>query len=169
MRNICQSNESLYYDYTSQCRGLLELCMAVWVFALVLDNVVSCAVIISVPRSCSLALSNVISDEWYNLLHFELYIGMKNHIIQLCSGITRSWFFNGELYAQRLQKLVYLHLVTNCFMEISLQSSKQILQNHYMCSVECYRLFYEVPVFGLREGTSWERRREGRGKVVFAV
>ena len=29
---------------------------------------------------------------------------------------------NGELYAQILQKLVYLHLPTDCFMKISLQS-----------------------------------------------
>ena len=41
-------------------------------------------------------------------------------IIQLCSGITRGRMFNGELYAERLQMLIYLHLFTDCFMKISL-------------------------------------------------
>ena len=31
-----------------------------------------------------------------------------------------------ELYAQRLQKFIYLHLFTDCFMNISNQSSEQI-------------------------------------------
>ena len=30
--------------------------------------------------------------------------------------------FNGELYAQRFQKLIYLYLFTDYFMKISLQS-----------------------------------------------
>ena len=34
----------------------------------------------------------------------------NQHIIQICSIITRGRVLNGELYAQRLQKLVYLHL-----------------------------------------------------------
>ena len=33
-------------------------------------------------------------------------------IIQICSGITRGRVLNRELYAQRLQKLMYLHLST---------------------------------------------------------
>ena len=33
---------------------------------------------------------------------------------------------NGELYAERFQTLIYLHLFTNCFMKISPQSSEQI-------------------------------------------
>ena len=37
--------------------------------------------------------------------------------------------FNGELFAQRLQKLIYLHSLTGCFMKISIQSSKQTLVN----------------------------------------
>ena len=31
-------------------------------------------------------------------------------MIQLCSGITHGRVLNGELYAQRVQKLIYLHL-----------------------------------------------------------
>ena len=46
---------------------------------------------------------------------------MVNYICQICSGITRGRLLNGELYAQRLQKLIYLHLSTDCFMTISLQ------------------------------------------------
>ena len=37
---------------------------------------------------------------------------------------SRGRVLNGELYAQILQKLIYLHLFTNCFMKISLQSSE---------------------------------------------
>ena len=32
---------------------------------------------------------------------------------------------HGELCAQRVQKLIYLHLFTDCFMKISLHSSEQ--------------------------------------------
>ena len=53
----------------------------------------------------------------------------SNYIIQICSGITRGRVFNGELYAQRLQKLICLHLSTDLFMEISLHSSSS---NYYM-------------------------------------
>ena len=35
-------------------------------------------------------------------------------IIQTCSGITRGRVLNGELYTQGLQKLIYLHLFTDC-------------------------------------------------------
>ena len=44
------------------------------------------------------------------------------HMTQICSGITSGRVLNGELYAQRLQKLIYLHLLTGYFMKISLQS-----------------------------------------------
>ena len=47
-------------------------------------------------------------------------------IIQICSGITCVRVHNGELYAQGVQKLIYLHLLTDCFMNISLQSLEQI-------------------------------------------
>ena len=46
---------------------------------------------------------------------------MSSRIIQICSGITHGRVFNGEHYAQRLQKLIYLHLSRDCFMKISLQ------------------------------------------------
>ena len=55
-----------------------------------------------------------------NLFHF-------GNMIQMCSGIASGRVLNGELYAQILQKLTYLHLLTGCFMKISLQSSKQKL------------------------------------------
>ena len=44
-------------------------------------------------------------------------------MIEICSGITRGGVLNGELYAQRFQKLNYLILFTDCFMKISPQSS----------------------------------------------
>ena len=33
----------------------------------------------------------------------------NDHVIQLCSGITRDRELNGELYAQRFQTLIYLN------------------------------------------------------------
>ena len=45
--------------------------------------------------------------------------------IQTCSGITRGRVLNGEIYTQRLRKLIYLHLVTDCCMKIALESSEQ--------------------------------------------
>ena len=38
-------------------------------------------------------------------------------IIQICSGITRGRELSGELYAQSLQKLIYLHLSTDCYLQ----------------------------------------------------
>ena len=37
-------------------------------------------------------------------------------MIQICSGITSGRVLNGQLYAQRLQKLVYL-VIVECSME----------------------------------------------------
>ena len=48
-------------------------------------------------------------------------IRSKSYTIPVCSGITRGRVINGELYAKRLQKLIYLHLFTDCFMKIYLQ------------------------------------------------
>ena len=63
-------------------------------------------------------------------------------MIQIYSGITSGRVLNGELYAQRLQKLIYLHLLTGCFMKICLQSSektawKQMQTNNFcnLCTV----------------------------------
>ena len=51
-----------------------------------------------------------------------LFIFYAIYIIQNCPVITRGRVLNGNLYAQRLQKLIYLHLPTDCFMKISFQS-----------------------------------------------
>ena len=40
------------------------------------------------------------------------------YIIQICPGNTRGRVLSGELYAQILQKWIYLHLPTDCFMKI---------------------------------------------------
>ena len=45
-------------------------------------------------------------------------------MFQICSGITSGRVLNGELYAKRLQQLIYLHLLAGCFMNISLQFSE---------------------------------------------
>ena len=49
-------------------------------------------------------------------------VNVKKYIFQICSGTPRGRVLNGELYAQRLQKLIYLLLSTDCFMKISLHS-----------------------------------------------
>ena len=50
----------------------------------------------------------------------------------MCFGITRGRVFYGDLYAQRFQKLIYLHLLTDCLIKISPQSLEQI-QYLYNC------------------------------------
>ena len=62
------------------------------------------------------------------------------HIIQICSGITRGRVLNGELYAQRLQKLIYLYLFTDCFMQISLQSSEQVRLERNLHETVCKQI-----------------------------
>ena len=57
---------------------------------------------------------------------FALAVYLQVKKIQFYSGITRGRVLNGELYAQRLQKLIYMHLFTDCFVKISFQSSQQI-------------------------------------------
>ena len=37
----------------------------------------------------------------------------------MCSGTTRGRVLNGEVNTQRLQKLIYPHIFTNCFKKIS--------------------------------------------------
>ena len=44
------------------------------------------------------------------------------NIIQMCLGIIRSIVLNGELHAQRFQKLINLHLFIGCFMKKKIQS-----------------------------------------------
>ena len=53
---------------------------------------------------------------WWDCLYVNQYI------IQISSGITHGRVLSGELYAQRLQKLIYLYFFTDCFMKISSQS-----------------------------------------------
>ena len=40
------------------------------------------------------------------------------YVIQICYGITRATVLNGELYAQRFQKLIYLHDVAYMYVNI---------------------------------------------------
>ena len=48
---------------------------------------------------------------------------VANWLIQICLESLVS-VLNGELYAQRLMKLIYLNLFTGCFMKISLRPSE---------------------------------------------
>ena len=62
--------------------------------------------------------------EYYlNTLKYKYRLFITICIIQIWFGTTRGWEVNGELYAQRLQKLIYLHLSRDCFIKISLKST----------------------------------------------
>ena len=39
----------------------------------------------------------------------NINVGISDYMIQICSGITSGRVLNGELYAQRIQKLIYMH------------------------------------------------------------
>ena len=59
------------------------------------------------------------------------------YIIQIYSGIARVRGLNGEFYAQKLQKLIYMYVFTNHFMKISLQSMhandwREIIMKQYV-------------------------------------
>ena len=60
------------------------------------------------------------------------------YLIQMCSGITRGRGFNGELYAQRFHKLIYLHLFADCFIKISPRSSEQTQNKLYLYTAYLY-------------------------------
>ena len=57
-------------------------------------------------------------------------------VIQMYSGITRGRVFNEEHYAHRFQKLIYLHLFTECFMKISPQSVERIQLDGFLLHLE---------------------------------
>ena len=73
-------------------------------------------------------------------LHPAVYL-MIHDIIQMCSGITHGRVLNGDFYAQRFQNLIYLHLFTDCFMTISIQSSEpiQFRQNQHNQQLSSFR------------------------------
>ena len=64
---------------------------------------------------------------------------------------------NGEFYAQRLQKLIYLYLFTEYFMEISLQSSEQILDLKF------------VPVIGEKSSSNHLQTNTDKSTSVIIV
>ena len=74
----------------------------------------------------------------------------KLYMIHICSGLTRGRVLNGELYAQRLHKLIYLHLLTGCFMTISLQSSELTVMGF-----QSYQFFIYNKFVGILCGQLW--------------
>ena len=58
----------------------------------------------------------------------------------MCSGITRVSVVNGELYAQRFHKLIYLHLITDCFMNFSPQFLESLQSSVFIPMIE------EIPI-----------------------
>ena len=54
---------------------------------------------------------------------------------------------DGELYAQRFQKLIYLHLFTDCFMKIFPQLSEQVQSSlRGICSHDWGEIFMKQSV-----------------------
>ena len=81
-----------------------------------------------IPHYVDKSLCNLL-NRMHRVLHLEPEDTRSN--IQVIYNSNVFWnhtgrVLNGELYVQRLQKLIYLHLFANCFMKISPQSSEQI-------------------------------------------
>ena len=73
---------------------------------------------------------NIVTVWWVDGLSISI---LSSVLVQLSSGLTRGGVLNGELYAQRLQKSIYLLLFTDCFMKICLQSWEQIYSLYIYC------------------------------------
>ena len=81
--------------------------------------------VVQIVSSSKIQQSTLQRTTRFALLTFNSVLVKESHIIQLCSRFTSGRVFNGELNEQRLQKLLYLHLFTDCFMQIALHSSEQ--------------------------------------------
>ena len=79
-------------------------------------------------RPVNISQIDDLQTEWNMLCVERTHKYTRKHIIQICSGITSGRVFNGKLYAQILQTLSYLHLLTGCFLKIYLQLSEQNFQ-----------------------------------------
>ena len=76
-----------------------------------------------VPIHLILTFSIIKARMWQTLVKVCNHHKQILYVIQICSEITRGKVLNGELYAQRLQKLIYLHLSTDhmsCTLKINL-------------------------------------------------
>ena len=72
------------------------------------------------------------------------------HMIQICSGITSGRVLNREFYAQRLQKLIHLHLLTGCFMKISLRIGAKCIFEAKLASVIFVYVHWHIDVHFLQ-------------------
>ena len=69
---------------------------------------------------------------------------MNIYIIQICSGIIHGRVLNGELYAQRLQKLIYLHLSTDSFIKRNLHETVCRQMQIYINLCNLHENVYEI-------------------------
>ena len=75
--------------------------------------------------------------DWVLAMSLLMINNLLNPTIQMYSGITCSRVPNGEFYAQRFQKLISLHLLTNCFIKISPRSLfRRLRRNHSWNSLQ---------------------------------
>ena len=58
-------------------------------------------------------------------------------MIQICSRIISGRVLNGELYVQRLQKLIYLHLLNRLFNEDFSSILGAKIKQKYTCTMLC--------------------------------
>ena len=103
---------------TDSTKSIIPTDLIIWV--------IPCSVLIPSPMKLqSYLFPRVLFKEIWSLpyktlcmLH-EVFLDLyhRKHTIRMCSGITRGRVLNGELYAQILQKLIYLNLFTGCFMK----------------------------------------------------
>ena len=63
----------------------------------------------------NLHVDGALTGAFYTVSLCKNLVISRIRIIQICSRITRGGVLNGELYVQRFQKLIYLHLFTDCF------------------------------------------------------
>ena len=59
-----------------------------------------------------------------------------------CSTKFLKSFFSAFVYTQRFQKLIYLHLFTDCFIKIAPQSLKQIQFQIQHMVIDTYLFIY---------------------------
>ena len=62
----------------------------------------------------------IICLTFHTVSTYIFFFSKINHIIQIYSGIPRGRVFDGELLYTIFEKLICLHLPTDCFMKISL-------------------------------------------------
>ena len=77
----------------------------------------------------------------------DLSVRLRRCVIRGAAGTAKSVVHNNlQIHVQRLQKLIYLHLLTGCFMKISLESSSVVTSSRVL-EYECTGTVNRVTLF----------------------